>query len=659
MLITHKRFIKTLKNVKINNKYNLLVGGFMEQNKALYRKYRPSNFGDIAGHQNVVEILKNELKNNKISHSFLFAGQRGTGKTSIARILAKSVNCLNIKDGLACEVCESCIASNEQRNPDIIEMDAASNNGVDEIREIKNNINSLPFIGKYKIYIIDEVHMLTKAAFNALLKTLEEPPVHAIFILATTEYAKIPATILSRCQIFNFKKIDRISLMNRLSFICENEGYTIDKAVLEEIAIISEGSLRDASNVIEQLMTVTSDHITVEDLKSVFYVATKNEKMKILTNILNNDPATIINYFEKANNQGMDFDVFTLSLIEIIKEIIEFKFTNDENVLNMLDKSDLNEFAKVNVKSLFEVADNLSEAYAKTKGTNINFNYLLISLLKTLKTPTEHKIKIEESVSTIQENIIVKEVIDEPNHIQETEKQILIEKVEEIKEEVIQQPIQTFEEEITQVNDIEIKEESVSINDDYELKTLTNLKIQLNKNLVDNEEKKTYKVEINEVINLLVGANKNKREDIENKINSFFKVDEQNNLLNPDLAKKYINLFNFKVIAASQNEILLRADDFENVNNLLVFLQNEEYRESIQKEFGKALFLPIDETLWNEVKISFKRLKEINQLPSYEEINYDSYFDKKKQSMVLSHFDDKTIEAASRLFNIDELEIED
>ncbi|AVN65389.1 DNA polymerase III, subunit gamma and tau [Mesoplasma florum] len=631
----------------------------MEQNKALYRKYRPSNFGDIAGHQNVVEILKNELKNNKISHSFLFAGQRGTGKTSIARILAKSVNCLNIKDGLACEVCESCIASNEQRNPDIIEMDAASNNGVDEIREIKNNINSLPFIGKYKIYIIDEVHMLTKAAFNALLKTLEEPPVHAIFILATTEYAKIPATILSRCQIFNFKKIDRISLMNRLSFICENEGYKIDKAVLEEIAIISEGSLRDASNVIEQLMTVTSDHITVEDLKSVFYVATKNEKMKILTNILNNDPATIINYFEKANNQGMDFDVFTLSLIEIVKEIIEFKFTNDENVLNILDKSDLNEFAQVNVKSLFEVADNLSEAYAKTKGTNINFNYLLISLLKTLKAPTEHKIKIEESVSTIQENIIVKEVISEPVHIQEPEKQILIEKVEEIKEEVIEQPIQTFEEEITQVKDIEIKEESVSIDDDYELKTLTNLKIQLNKNLVDNEEKKTYKVEINEVINLLVGANKNKREDIENKINSFFKVDEQDNLLNPDLAKKYINFFNFKVIAASQNEILLRADDFENVNNLLVFLQNEEYRESIQKEFGKALFLPIDETLWNEVKISFKRLKENNQLPSYEEINYDSYFDKKKQSMVLSHFDDKTIEAASRLFNIDELEIED
>ncbi|ATI74324.1 DNA polymerase III subunit gamma/tau [Mesoplasma florum] len=631
----------------------------MEQNKALYRKYRPSNFGDIAGHQNVVEILKNELKNNKISHSFLFAGQRGTGKTSIARILAKSVNCLNIKDGLACEVCESCIASNEQRNPDIIEMDAASNNGVDEIREIKNNINSLPFIGKYKIYIIDEVHMLTKAAFNALLKTLEEPPVHAIFILATTEYAKIPATILSRCQIFNFKKIDRISLMNRLSFICENEGYKIDKAVLEEIAIISEGSLRDASNVIEQLMTVTSDYITVEDLKSVFYVATKNEKMKILTNILNNDPATIINYFEKANNQGMDFDVFTLSLIEIVKEIIEFKFTNDENVLNILDRSDLNEFAQVNVKSLFEVADNLSEAYAKTKGTNINFNYLLISLLKTLKAPTEHKIKIEESVSTIQENIIVKEVISEPVHIQEPEKQILIEKVEEIKEEVIEQPIKTFEEKITQVKDIEIKEESVSIDDDYELKTLTNLKIQLNKNLVDNEEKKTYKVEINEVINLLVGANKNKREDIENKINSFFKVDEQDNLLNPDLAKKYINFFNFKVIAASQNEILLRADDFENVNNLLVFLQNEEYRESIQKEFGKALFLPIDETLWNEVKISFKRLKENNQLPSYEEINYDSYFDKKKQSMVLSHFDDKTIQAASRLFNIDELEIED
>ncbi|AVN60664.1 DNA polymerase III, subunit gamma and tau [Mesoplasma entomophilum] len=638
----------------------------MEQNKAIYRKYRPSNFGDIAGHQNVVEILKNELKNNKISHSFLFAGQRGTGKTSIARILAKSVNCSNLLDGVACEFCESCVASNEQRNPDIIEMDAASNNGVDEIREIKNNINSLPFIGKYKIYIIDEVHMLTKAAFNALLKTLEEPPLHAIFILATTEYAKIPATILSRCQIFNFKKIDRTSLMNRLNYICENEGYKIDKDVLEEIAIISEGSLRDASNVIEQLMTVTSEHITIEDLKAVFYVATKTEKIQILVNILNNEPATIINYFEKANNQGMDFDVFTLSLIEIVKEIIEYKFTKDSNVLNILEASDLSNFSNTEVKSLFEVADNLSEAYAKTKGTNINFNYLLISVLKTLGNSVEHKIKVGETIKPIieaKDEIIAEKISEEPNIISEP---FITNNFEEsnsnqletsAQESVLESKLiveEKNEDEITEV----VVEPKVN-EENFEIKTLTNLKIQLNKNLVANEEKKTYKIEISEVINLLVGASKNKREEIEAKLNSFFAADDSDNLINPELAKKYINFFNFKVIAASQNEILLRSEDFENVNNLLVTLQNEEQRVLIQKEFDKLLFLPIDEAFWNEIKITFKKLKENGQLPTYEQISYDDYFDSKKQSVVLSHFDDKTIEAASRLFNIDELEIED
>ncbi|AVN62677.1 DNA polymerase III, subunit gamma and tau [Mesoplasma coleopterae] len=658
----------------------------MEQNKALYRKYRPSNFEDIAGHQNVVEILKNELKNNKISHSFLFAGQRGTGKTSIARILAKSVNCSNLLNGLACEVCESCLASNEQRNPDIIEMDAASNNGVDEIREIKNNINSLPFIGKYKIYIIDEVHMLTKAAFNALLKTLEEPPIHAIFILATTEYAKIPATILSRCQIFNFKKIDRISLMNRLNFICENEGYKIDKDVLEEIAIISEGSLRDASNVIEQLMTVTSEHITIEDLKAVFYVATKTEKIQILVNILNNEPATIINYFEKANNQGMDFDVLTLNLIEIVKEIIEYKFTKDSNVLNILEESDLSNFSNTEVKSLFEVADNLSEAYAKTKGTSINFNYLLISVLKTLKNPVEQKIKVSETIKPIietKDEIIAEKIsegtniISEPfitNNLEESNSNQIEKPVEESVVETLptQETQVLFKENIVEneeskliveeKNEDEITEVVVEpkVNEEnFEIKTLTNLKIQLNKNLVANEEKKTYKIEISEVINLLVGASKNKREEIEAKLNSFFDADDSDNLINPELAKKYINFFNFKVIAASQNEILLRSEDFENVNNLLVTLQNEEQRELIQKEFDKLLFLPIDEEFWNEIKVTFKKLKENGQLPTYKQINYDDYFDSKKQSVVLSHFDDKTIEAASRLFNIDELEIED
>ncbi|ASZ09450.1 DNA polymerase III, subunit gamma and tau [Mesoplasma chauliocola] len=641
----------------------------MEQNKALYRKYRPNNFGDIAGHQNVVEILKSELKNNKISHSFLFAGQRGTGKTSIARILAKSVNCKNLSEGVACENCESCFASNEQRNPDIIEMDAASNNGVDEIREIKNNINSLPFLGKYKIYIIDEVHMLTKAAFNALLKTLEEPPTHAIFILATTEYAKIPPTILSRCQIFNFKKIDRNSLINRMHFICKNEGYSIDRPVLDEVGIISEGSLRDALNIIEQLMTVTTDHITIEDLKSVFYVATKNEKKSILINILNNNAQSIIEYFETANNQGMDFDVFTLSLIEIVKEIIEYKLTGNQEILNTLEVNDVNDFTNAEMKALFEIADNLSEAYAKTKGTNINFNYLLISVLKSLNHQTK-----EVSAHPILENI----EHSSPITVSEQVKQKVSEEIKvEVKDK--EQMFETAQTVIQDQNNSEISEElkvveAVELNIKETVKiekaeiietikepidTLTSLKIELSKNLVDNEDKKTYKIQLDEIINLLVGANKAKREEIEKSFNRIFEVDNQGNLLNSKEATNFIDFYNFKILAASNNEVLIRAEDFENVNNLIFKLQNEEFRKNVENQFGKIIFLPIDEIFWNEVKIQFKRLKENNQLPTYAQMNYDSYFDNKKQSVVFSHLDEKTIEVASKLFGIDDIEIED
>src|SRR5699024_8251387 len=179
-------------------------------NKTLYRKYRPSNFNEVAGHKNIITILKNEIINNKIPHAIMFAGQRGTGKTSIARIFSKIINCTNRENDLRCYECESCLLSNIDNNPDIVEIDAASNNGVNEIREIKNKVNSIkPIVSQHRIYIIDEVHMLTIQAFNALLKTLEEPPKNTFFILATTEIHKIPKTIISRCQIFTFNKIEQ------------------------------------------------------------------------------------------------------------------------------------------------------------------------------------------------------------------------------------------------------------------------------------------------------------------------------------------------------------------------------------------------------------------------------------------------------------------
>ena len=221
--------------------------------QALYRKYRPLNFKDVVGQDIIVETLKNAVKYSHISHAYFFSGPRGTGKTTIAKIFARAVNCLEPFDGLACGKCKNCNYSFSNECMDIIEIDAASNNGVDEIRELRNKVNILPTELKYKVYIIDEVHMLSIGAFNALLKTIEEPPSHVIFILATTDPEKIPLTIISRCQWYNFKKITNDNIVMRLKTIVAAENINIDDEVLEKIAESSDGCLRDAISLLDKL----------------------------------------------------------------------------------------------------------------------------------------------------------------------------------------------------------------------------------------------------------------------------------------------------------------------------------------------------------------------------------------------------------------------
>lgn len=299
--------------------------------QALYRKYRPSTLEDVIGQDVVIKILKNAIINNKICHAYMFSGPRGIGKTSIAKILAKTVNCLNLDNGDACGKCENCLSISNNSNPDIIEIDAASNNGVDEIREIKSKINLVPNQLKYKVYIIDEVHMLSIGAFNALLKTLEEPPEHVIFILATTDLHKVPVTIISRCQCLEFHRISCDDITKRLKYISDKENINIDDNVLKRIAELSDGGMRDAVGMLDKLNAYSNSNITMDDFEKVNGIVSLSERIEFLDNIMNGNIDHVIEFIDYIYDNGKDFIVFVQDMINLCKDLcISYYIENEK-----------------------------------------------------------------------------------------------------------------------------------------------------------------------------------------------------------------------------------------------------------------------------------------------------------------------------------------
>ena len=302
---------------------------------ALYRKYRPIRFSDISGQDNIVKIIHNSIVNNKISHAYLLCGPRGTGKTTMAKLIARMVNCENLIDGEPCGKCNSCLSINNNSNDDIIEMDAASNNGVDEIREIRDKVNLVPSISKYKVYIIDEVHMLSTGAFNALLKTLEEPPKHVIFILATTEEQKIPLTIASRCQKYNFTKLTVDNIVKRLKEIIMAEKLTVNDEVLTEIARFSDGGMRDAINMLDQLVSSVSGEITINNVYEINGILSFTDICDFLIMLSDGNLSNILNFVDKMESGGKDLVKLLEEMLLIIKDVLIFKNCPDLIVDNL------------------------------------------------------------------------------------------------------------------------------------------------------------------------------------------------------------------------------------------------------------------------------------------------------------------------------------
>jgi len=391
--------------------------------QALYRKYRPQDFDSVVGQDPIVKTLQNSIINNSFSHAYMFFGSRGTGKTTVSKIFARNINCLSPKDGLACGKCDNCKDSFSKECVDIIEIDAASNNGVDEIRELRNNVHLVPTKLKYKVYIIDEFHMLSDGAFNALLKTLEEPPEHVVFILATTDPQKVPETIVSRCQCFSFKRIAEDTIYNKLKDIVKSEKIKIDDDVLKKISILSDGGLRDAIGSLDKLVSYTSEKITIDDFNDLNGIISDEDILRFITNV-----------FEFKNNEVLlsinDFNSCGKNLIQIIIQIINY--CRDL----LIDYYISNKELPFSINLLHDFTNLLNEKLndiKKSSNTKIYIEMLLLNFMREHN--SSGSIEITTNKKVVDNNISSNETVKVVDDIKKSNNTKKVSKKEEIVEE--------------------------------------------------------------------------------------------------------------------------------------------------------------------------------------------------------------------------------
>lgn len=550
--------------------------------QALYRKYRPSSFEEVTGQNVIITTLQNSIINNKLSHAYLFTGPRGTGKTSVAKILAKTINCDSLKGAKLCDKCVNCTQYNLKQTMDIIEIDAATNNGIEEIRDLRNKANLVPSTGKYKVYIIDEVHMLSPGAFNGLLKTLEEPPAHVIFILATTEPHKIPMTILSRCQRFDFKKISIIDLNDRLSYICKKEKIDIDKDALFEISRLSDGGMRDAISMLDQVVAYSSSKVTIKEVHDVNGTITQVELKSFIEDLFNKNIADILNKLDNYNNEGKNLKKLSEEIVIFLKNTLLYKTVPNYFLGNKIDIECYKALSlliqKENLIKMISSFNSLLNDVKYVNNPKLNIELLIITLINE-----------EEKITSLNSR---KDVVE----IKEPEQEIL-KNVEKSTKKEISSPI------------INAKEE----NNNETIACFDKLKdIRINNTLTKIDKKR-----MNEI-----------KKTIENS-KGFILNKKYGDLMSLILDSKIKACGNNYLIFVYESE---RMSDFFNEN----ILQIEELIKKITQEEFKVISTCINE--WNIIKEEFNNKKK--KYTFIEETNTLSILKKKEEDKMLDFFGD-------------------
>ena len=561
--------------------------------KALYRTYRPSTFEEVAGQEHIVKTLKNALATGKLAHAYLFAGPRGTGKTTMAKLLAKALNC-DEGIGHQCNECKNCKAIIEGSHPDVLELDAASNNGVDEIRELIDKVKYGTILGRYKVYIIDEVHMLSTGAFNALLKTLEEPPEHVIFILATTEPHKILPTILSRCQRYDFTKLSDKDIKNRIKSVLEKEGVAYNEEAIDIIISLADGGMRDALSILDQVLAYSGNKLDVQDILDIFALESKEEKMALLNSIISKNVSDVLERIKRYVAMGTDIKRLTDDLLLILKDILIYQSSRNVSCLEVLNEQEAASFFKsLDVEETLKMIDVIMNAQKDYKTVSNIVPLFEVTILKLITVKKDGEVRKEpEPIKQVEvERPIVKPAPVQPKPVEPAPQKVV--KQEELislldqPEEEVKQPEVVLSKDIIQIKGT-ISGESFIINDEL-------------------------------MIDVMVISKK----DIKNQL-----IENWSNLkrliAHPKLGKAATLLVDGRPLVAS-NKILVVEYQFPNTAERANLIENQESIQNvIQSTFGKRMFVygvsRSESVRWQQ---NYINKQQIGKLPKADKINIE------------------------------------